>query len=138
MVELEITLITENLFTNISNSVFIQLHGFGKKSTDPYVIMSNGTQITPPTDYATLIKDALLIEDNTLTFKLAHIDTDWTRLRGFTNTQGRFINESTDPCSNSATATTGRFIHIEQEKSKLRDSATEWMKMSNALKAVFN
>jgi hypothetical protein len=100
--------------------------------------MSNGTRETPTTDYATLIKDALLIEDNTLTFKLAHIDTGWTRLIGFTNTQGRLINNSTDHCNTSATTTSGRFIHIEQEKSKLREDASVWAKMSNALGSVFN
>ena len=99
--------------------------------------MSNGTAETPGTDYATLIKDALLEEDNTLTFKIAHIDTDWTRLRGFTNTQGRFINSSPDPCRISATETSGRFIHIEQAKPKLRQNATGWAKMSNALGTVF-
>ena len=46
---------TEILFNNISNSVFVQLHGFSKKSTDPYVILSNGTDITPTTDYACLL-----------------------------------------------------------------------------------
>lgn len=129
---------TEILFNNISNSVFIQLHGFGKNSTDPYVIMSNGTRETPTTDYAVLIKDALLVEDNTLTFKLAHIDQSWTRLIGFTNTQGRLINNSTNPCNTSAATTTGRFIHIEQEKSKLRDNQNDWIKMSNALANVFS
>ncbi len=128
---------TENLLTNIPNSVFVQLHGFGKRSTDPYVILSNGTRITPTTDYATLIKEALLKEDNSLTFKIAHIDTDWTRLIGFTNTQGRLINNSTNHCSFSATTTTGRFVHIEQEKSKLRNDSSGWAKMSNALKEVF-
>lgn len=129
---------TEILFSNISNSVFIQLHGFAKQASDPYVIMSNGTRETPTTDYAVLIRDALLVEDNSLTFKLAHIDTDWTRLIGFTNTQGRLINNSPDFCNTSATTTSGRFIHIEQEKSKLRDDAIGWAKMSNALKNVFN
>ena len=128
---------TENLFKNISNSVFIQLHGFGKQSTDPYVIMSNGTRETPPTDYAVLIKDALLSEDNTLTFQLAHINTSWTRLIGFTNTQGRLINSSPNFCNTSATTTSGRFVHIEQEKSKLRDNEVGWGKMSNALSNVF-
>jgi len=128
---------TENLFNLITNAVFIQLHGFGKKSTDPYVIMSNGTRETPTTDYATQIKAALLAEDNSLTFKLAHIDTDWTRLIGFTNTQGRLINNSTDFCLTSATTTSGRFIHIEQEKSKLRNNTSGWNKMSNALGSVF-
>lgn len=128
---------TENLFMNISNSVFIQLHGFTKQSTDPYVIMSNGTRETPTTDYATLLKDALLVEDNTLTFKLAHINTTWTRLIGFTNTQGRLINNSTDYCTESAITTSGRFIHVEQEKTKLRDDQTGWAKMSNALGNIF-
>lgn len=129
---------TENVFNTVPNSVFIQLHGFGKQASDPYVIMSNGTRETPATDYATLIKDALLVEDNTLTFKLAHIDTGWTRLIGFTNTQGRLVNNSSDHCSTSATSTSGRFIHVEQEKTKLRDNETGWTKMSNALKSVFN
>ena len=129
---------TENLLTAISNSVFVQLHGFGKQATDPYVIMSNGTRETPSTDYARLIKDALLEEDNTLTFELAHINTTWTRLIGFTNTQGRLINNSSDHCNTSATTTSGRFIHIEQEKSKLRDDENDWIKMSNALASVFS
>jgi len=129
---------TENLFNSISNSVFIQLHGFGKGASDPYVIMSNGTRETPVTDYAVNIKDALLNEDNTLTFKLAHIDLNWTRLIAFTNTQGRMINNSSDYCNTSATSTSGRFIHIEQEKSKLRSDETGWKKMSNALSHVFS
>ena len=128
---------TENLLIAISNSVFIQLHGFGKRSTDPYVIMSNGTRETPTTDYVALIRDALLIEDNTLTFEIAHINTSWTRLIAFTNTQGRLINNSSNHCSTSATTTTGRFIHVEQERTKLRDNATGWGKMSNALSSVF-
>lgn len=129
---------TEIIFRNISNSVFIQLHGFAKRSTDPYVIISNGTRETPTTDYASLIEDALLTEDNLLTFKLAHINTNWARLIGFTNTQGRLINDSSDYCNTSATTTSGRFIHIEQEKSKLRNDETGWRKMSNALSKVFS
>jgi chitodextrinase len=128
---------TENIFNSVSNSVFIQLHGFGMQATDPYVIMSNGTRETPTIDYATLIKEALLDEDNSLTFQIAHVNTSWTRLIGFTNTQGRLINNSTDACSASATTTSGRFIHVEQERTKLRDDATGWAKMSNALKSVF-
>lgn len=128
---------TEHLFENIPNSVFIQLHGFGKKESDPYVIMSNGTRETPNIDYAVQIRDALLVEDNSLTFKIAHIDTDWSRLNGFTNTQGLLINNSSDPCGSLATSSTGRFIHIEQEKSKLREGPVEWDKMSKALQGVF-
>lgn len=128
---------TQNIFTNITNSVFIQLHGFGKKSSDPYVIMSNGTRETPLKDYASLIKSELVKEDSSLTFQIAHINKSWTRLIGFTNTQGRLINNSSNHCNTSATSTSGRFIHIEQEKSKLRNDVVGWTKMSNALKNVF-
>jgi hypothetical protein len=68
---------------------------------------------------------------------LAHIDTNWDRLRGFSNTQGRFINGSSNPCSVSASATSGRFIHLEQEKTKLRQDAAGWEKMNMALSNVF-
>jgi len=128
---------TENMFSNISNSVFVQLHGFARQSEDPYVIISNGTRKTPDEDYASLIKNALSDEDNTLTFKIAHVNTSWTRLIGFNNTQGRLINNSNNYCSQSAITTSGRFIHIEQEKTKLRDNIVGWTKMSNALKNVF-
>jgi hypothetical protein len=128
---------TEILFNSIANSAFIQLHGFSKKSTDPYVILSNGTDKMPTTDYASMLKTELLSADNTLTFKIAHIDISWDRLRGFTNTQGRFINGSANPCNTSATATSGRFIHVEQEKSKLRQDAAGWEKMNLALGNIF-
>jgi len=129
---------TENVFNTVSNSIFIQLHGFGKKSTDPYVIISNGTRITPTIDYAAQLKSALLAVDANLTFKLAHIDTGWTRLIGFTNTQGRLVNNSADYCNTSATSTSGRFIHVEQEKSKLRADVSGWAKMKTALSNVFS
>ena len=129
---------TEVLFNTIANSVFIQLHGFSKNSTDPYVIMTNGTDKTPTTDYVTMIKNELFAIDNSLTFKLGHIDTDWGRLRGFTNTQGIFINGSANPCNTSASETSGRFIYIEQEKSKLRQDASGWEKMNVALGNVFS
>nr|WP_293301508.1 InlB B-repeat-containing protein [Allomuricauda sp.] len=128
---------TENLGTALPDLTFVQLHGFSKGTTDPDIIMSNGTNQLPEVDYAAMIRDALLVEDDELTFKIAHIDTDWTRLRGFTNTQGRFLNGGDNPCNTSASETTGRFIHIEQSYDKLRKDATGWAKMSNALNSIF-
>ena len=129
---------TEILFNTVANSVFVQLHGFTKTNSDPYVIMSNGTDKTPTTDYVTLIKNELFSLDNSLTFKLGHVDTEWDRLRGFTNTQGRFINGSGNPCNTSPSESSGRFIHIEQEKTKLRADAAGWEKMNTALSNVFS
>ncbi|WP_182859117.1 fibronectin type III domain-containing protein [Flagellimonas aequoris] len=128
---------TEIMYNELPSSVFVQLHGFSKEASDPYVIMSNGTNKTPSKDYVSLIKNALLEEDNTLTFKIPHLDANWTRYAAFDNTQGRFINGSPNPCSVEATGTTGRFVHIEQESSKLRASKAGWEKVSNALGKVF-
>lgn len=133
-INLSCTASKDNVFNADSNSVFIQLHSFSKNATNPYVILSNGTRETPPKDYVTQIKDALLVEDNSLTFKFAHIDTGWTRLIGF-NTQEQ-LTSSSYPCI--ASEITGRFIHIEQERTTLRESTDEWIKMSNTLKSVFN
>lgn len=125
------------LMAHNAQSVFVQLHGFTKKVSDPYVIMSNGTNQVPVTDYASQIKDELFIADNTLTFKLPHIDIGWIRLAGFTNTQGRLVNGSNNPCNQSAANANGRFVHIEQEKLKLRANANGWNKMYLALSNVF-
>jgi len=128
---------TEAIKNSVDSSVFIQLHGFSKSPTDPYVIISNGTRETPLPDPVTGIKDGLYAVDTSLTFKIAHIDTTWTRLIAFTNTQGRMLNNSTDPCNSAATSTTGRFIHIEQEKTKLRQDTSGWDKIVAALDYAF-
>lgn len=128
---------TEVLFLNYPNTHFIQLHGFAKLSTDPYVILSNGTQETPSPDFLGTFKVKLQEADLSLTFKVAHLDLSWTRLRGFSNTQGRLINSSTDACNANATVTNGRFFHVEQEKTKLRDDATGWDKITYAVNNTF-
>jgi len=128
---------TDTLFSRFPTSCFIQLHGFTKLATDPYAILSNGTQVTPVPDYIVPLAAHLYEEDNTLTFKIAHVDLDWARLRAFDNTQGRLINSASDVCGSNATTTNGRFIHIEQEKTKLRDNQAAWDKMANALINTF-
>lgn len=127
---------TEIIYNTINTSVFFQIHGFEKQDTDPDVILGNGTNKTPNVDYATQLKTALKAEDNSLTFKIGHLD-DWSRLLGTTNTQGRLINQSNNPCNQSPQNTTGRFLHIEQEKDKLRQDNTGWEKMHQALKNIF-
>lgn len=131
---------TEYLTDNVAGTWFAQLHGFTKKESDPYVIMSNGTQITPNPDKIVSLRDELLVVDGTLTFEIAHLNLAWTRLRGFGNTNGRYINGNTNAnsCTTNAGATTGRFLHLEQEKSKLRQDSSGWHKMAMALGEAFN
>lgn len=130
---------TEMMENRISDMITIQLHGFSKDIGDPDVIMSNGIQNdTPPVDYLDLLRTNLLAEDPSLTFVIVHDDLNWTELRGLVNTQGRFINGAPDPCDDNATVNTGRFLHLEQAKIKLRENETDWTKMVNALADTFN
>jgi hypothetical protein len=130
---------TDYLLNLTSDSYFIQLHGFTKTASDPYVIMSNGTRDNPAPapDPIISIRDELLIADPMLTFKIGHIDLAWDRLLGFTNTNGRLINASNNICSSDATTPSGRFVHIEQEKTRLRDDMSGWQKMATALTESF-
>lgn len=128
---------TTNVMNNyISSLIVIQPHGFAQGEDDPDVIISNGTRFTPGNDYAVMIRDNMLLIDETLTFKTAHIDLDWDRLIALTNTQGRLINNSSNACSNNATATTGRFIHLEQCYN-LRNSTASRKKLSDAIGMTF-
>lgn len=128
---------TEAIFEFDAQYTYIQLHGFAQQPGDPYLIMSNGTTITPYPDYIDSLKTELELLDDTLNFKIAHQDLGWTRLTGTTNTQGRYLNSSTDPCNASADTTYGYFIHIEQEKDRLRLDSTQWDMMATAIINVF-
>ena len=128
---------TELFFKKFNNTVFVQLHGFAQGSGDPDLIMSNGTRITPDIDYLSMIRDAFFQDDPSLTFKLVNIDLNWTKLTALENTQGRLINNSSDPCYENASSCNGRFVHIEQERTKFRSDSTGWYKMYSALKTVF-
>ncbi len=127
----------EEMLTPIPNLIVIQPHGFSPEAGDPDIIMSNGTRYTPIDDYAIQLRDNLLLQDATLTFKVAHVDMTWDRLIGRDNTQGRLINGSADPCGTLATSTTGRFIHLEQVYTGLRDTEANWNKLANAIAATF-
>jgi hypothetical protein len=128
---------TEILKTLIPSVFVVQPHGFGQDAGDPDIIMSNGTRYTPTTDYLIMLRNNLLIVDPTLTFKVAHVDLTWTKLIATENTQGRLINNSSNPCTNNATSTTGRFLHLEQALSGLRDSETNRKKLSDAIAMTF-
>ncbi|GJM31613.1 MAG: hypothetical protein DHS20C18_06140 [Saprospiraceae bacterium] len=129
-------LATEVLYDHFEDLRFIQLHGFGQQSGDPFVIMSNGSRNTPNMDLAANIRDGLLTADPALTFKIGHLDLAWNRLLAFTNTQGRYINQSTDACTSNATTGNGRFLHIEQEYSRLRANEQQWAKMLTAVESA--
>lgn len=127
----------EILNSSLSNLVIIQNHGFAKDNGDPDLIMSNGVAKSPTVDYLASVMDYLLQVDSSFTFKILHVDTTWNTLTGTTNVQGRLINGSTNPCTKSASANTGRFLHIEQAYTKLRDSQTNRARLADALAYAF-
>jgi hypothetical protein len=130
-------LTTEVLARHDPALVFIQLHGFAMRDTDPYVIMSNGTRLTPQPDWLDSLKNALKEADAILDFRVAHQDLGWSRLIAFNNVQGRYLNGSSDICKADADTVSGRFIHIEQEKSRLREDSIQWEKMVYAVNHAF-
>lgn len=103
---------------------FIQLHGFSQNLA-PHVILSNGRDedYAPPQDdklatFRTQLElqwDLLANHQESLIIEVAHDDPDssFNSLLGTTNTQGRYINGSNNPCGQSAPQNTGNFIHVE-------------------------
>jgi len=126
---------TEIFNSSISGLIVVQNHGFGKTTGDPDVIMGNGRSSGTPTgtDYLVRVANNMAKIDTSLTFKIAHIDTDWDRLTGTTNVQGRLINGNSVPCTQNSNSATGRFLHIEQALTGLRDNKTNWGKLANAI-----
>jgi hypothetical protein len=130
---------TEAVLAGIDSCVFLQPHGFAQLQGDPDIIMSNGTRKAPPPgrDYLLALRDNFLLVDPSLKFKIAHVDTGWTRLIATTSTQGRLINGSSSPCGISATQANGRFLHLEQKYLGLRDTKEHWGKLATAVGLTF-
>ncbi|MEQ8239731.1 MAG: T9SS type A sorting domain-containing protein [Cyclobacteriaceae bacterium] len=129
---------TEFLLQANPSTVFIQFHGFGKRAGDPNAILSNGTRVTPQTDYISELIAEMNTEDPTLTFRAGHLDLDWERLLAFTNTQGRLINGSSEPCRTGSSVSQGQFIHVEQELAMFRSDQTGWVRWIEPMKRVFD
>jgi hypothetical protein len=125
------------VLATITQPLVIQLHGFAKDPGDPDLILSNGTRSQPLPDPILTLREEFLKVDDSLTFKIAHIDSTWNLLTGTTNVQGRLINGSPSPCSQSASVSTGRFIHMEQAYARLRDNSISWSRVANAIANAF-
>ncbi|MBK7142543.1 MAG: hypothetical protein IPH75_10725 [bacterium] len=131
---------TEEILAYRPNAIILQPHGYTKGEggpDDPDIIMSNGSTLTPPSSYLTQLRTNLLAQDNTLTFKIAHLDLAYTYFLGRDNLQGRLVNGSVDPCNTAATANSGNFIHLEQAWDKLRDTEANWDKLADAAALTF-
>ena len=106
--------IHEALADTYENDWFVSLHGMG----DVGISISDGTQLdtslgTPVAEFGA----ALMAQFPGLVTTC----NDWpgalwqTRLCGTTNVQGRYINGVEGVCTEAAAASSGRFIHLEQD-----------------------
>lgn len=129
---------TQAMLDEHSDLLIVQVHGYGQGTGDPDMIISNGTRQMPTgPDYAVALRNAMQSIDPSLTAKVAHIDLSWTENIGTWNTQGRLLNGSSSPCSADPASATGRFVHIEQARIGLRDTAQNWMKLAQAVAAAY-
>lgn len=109
----------DELHTNADHSsVFLQLHGFNKDSRPsdfPDGILSNGTRSTPAENklFSSQLKEAL---EQRCGCDIAeyHRSPEIDQLGGTTNVQGRYLNESPDPCSVKGSFNSAKFLHFEQ------------------------
>lgn len=115
----------------------IQLHGFGRKSGDPAFILSNGVTVQPSgEDLLQFFANNLMTVDASYTSEVAHKNPN-IKLKGTSNTIGRWLNASTDPCNESASNNSARFFHFEQALEEIRDEPVNWLKVIQALEMTF-
>jgi len=114
----------------------IQLHGFGNLPDTPIFILSNTSTISPAVDKLSDFGAELISVEPNWTYGVVHIDPTLP-LKGRTNTQGRYTNNSPDPCLMFATSNIGRFFHVEQ-KFTVRENIDGWDKVATAVDNLFN
>ena len=129
----------EFLFDLLPDPFMIQLHGFSWSSDSglPNLIMSNGISIPPAgNDYLNILGQAVKIVDSDVSYGVEHI-TPSLPLAGTTNTQGRYCNGSNNPCNSFGIFNSGRFFHLEQSYTYLRQYPSDWDKLAEAIDMVF-
>jgi hypothetical protein len=128
---------TEALLDNDPSLIIVQAHGFAQGTGDPDLVISNGTISRPTgTDYAASVAAAIEAIDGTLDAAVIHLNPGASDLWATNNTQGRLLNGSSEPCGTPAISATGRFVHVEQARVGLRDTAANWTKLANAVAAA--
>lgn len=110
----------EAMLSESPNAFFLNLHGHNRASCED-VFISNGREDDTKPILQTL-RDSLLA--NGIDVAVPGDVTDCT-LFGSTNTQGRLVNGSSDPCGTSNVTNSGKFFHIEQSVSS-RKAQSEW------------
>jgi hypothetical protein len=138
----------EELVKKYPELISVSVHGFGRQSGDPDVMISNGTSGNRPESLATDLADGLnkLFMNLGLSLKAVSCNQPGAadpRLCGGTNLQGRFVNGSTKVCTDGVLLVDGpeKFIHIEQaielRQRPAPDRPVSWQIVIDAFAAHF-
>jgi len=99
----------EAMFEFSNQAWFLNIHGHASNDCED-VFLSNGRVDDPSTEMMAL-KDSLIANGVNAAYAG---DGSVCGLTGTSNTQGRYVNGSSDPCGTSNVNNSGRFFHIEQ------------------------
>lgn len=121
------------------NAVVISLHGMSKDHDGVVtsLIISNGIQAndaggsTPATRLRYALAKAMNKPGRVVSCNVrADSKYNYRPLCGFTNVQGRHVNGDRDACRIGVTRGTGRFIHLEQDRSVLELYFEDWARIN--------
>lgn len=127
------------------SAVFVQLHGFAQKASQPdHFYISCGTQdalLKSVPDYPVMVREKLKTEFPIWDLQITHVDDNGT-LGASDNTQGRFLNLHNpfiQYCEDSGepVTVTNRFLHLEQYP-KFRKAPCYYPLMAAALGSTIN
>jgi hypothetical protein len=122
------------LSQNWEDAVVISLHGMGNDNEGVVtsLVISNGIKADDDSGQtpATRLRYALAKTTAPGRVVSCNVKSDskynYRPLCGFTNVQGRHVNGDPDACNIGVTRGTGRFIHLEQDRSVLRPYFEDW------------
>lgn len=117
----------------------VQLHGFGVKGTDAWVVLSDGSEEGRPGDTALAgqVRDGIRVWFKRPERAVSCQDPEDARfsyrtLCARTNVQGRHLNGVEDVCGTAAETASGRFLHVEQAWEIRREVRENWEDIDSA------
>lgn len=116
----------------------VQLHGFGAKGSDSWVVISDTSKESRPGDTAFTgkvrdgIRDWFGKPERAVSCQDPEDKRfDYRTLCARTNVQGRDLNGSPDVCLKSSDTATGRFLHVEQSWEIRREARDHWAEIDD-------
>jgi hypothetical protein len=114
-------------------ALIVQLHGFGVKGTDAWVVLSDGSRESRAKDSAPTgrVRDSIRSWFGKPKRAVSCQDPederfDYRTLCARTNVQGRTLNGSKNICESASDSASGRFLHVEQAWEIRREVRNHW------------